>query len=163
MSGDVSLTVYGEASANDANVVFPMDMALPAARNVWQLADEVEASKGQLSTAQTSAQRDWLGPHREVFDSKCTTYSTSAGNTADAIRALATGLAEAWAAARGQQDRINKARYVEHEISDDGAVENFFEHFSGEDDYGPPPDNPGVPGGPGFAETRAPMHSEFGP
>ena len=44
----VELTVYGEAAASDANVVFPFDLALPAARDLWELAQSVRTSKTDL-------------------------------------------------------------------------------------------------------------------
>ena len=45
----VELTVYGEAAASDANVVFPFDLALPAARDLWALAESVRTSKTDLT------------------------------------------------------------------------------------------------------------------
>ena len=64
---------------------------------------------------------------------------------------------------RGQQDRINFARYCEDESKNDGWGENAWESVAGEDDYGAPPENPGVPSAPGFGETREAQYPEFGP
>lgn len=153
---------YGnEAFASDANVVFPMDLALPACRDLWSMADAIVEARGQLNTSVGAAVRDWLGPERDTFDTKVDHHRTESSNTADSLRLLARDIAHAWAGARGQQDRINFARYVEHEIADDGGLENFAEHFTGEDDYGPPPENPADPAAPGFAATREPIHPEF--
>ena len=108
----------------------------------------------------------WKGPHRDVFDSKVTTYGSSAASVAAALEALAEGIAAAWAAARGQQNRINKARWVEHEKQNEGVRGwGIVEAFAGEVDYGPPPDNPSVPASPGFPETGDPvrLHPEWGP
>jgi hypothetical protein len=161
----VELTVYGEAAASDANVVFPFDLALPAARDLWALAESVRTSKTDLTAAQATVAA-WKGPHRDAFDTKVTTYGTSAESVAAALEALANGIAAAWAAARGQQNRINRARYVEHEKQNEGARGwGVVEFFAGEVDYGPPPGNPPVPPSPGFPETGDPvrMHPEFGP
>ena len=159
----VTPTVYGEGAANDANVVFPFDLALPAARDIWAMADAVAASSTDI-TSERDADTFWKGPHRDTSDGKVATYNASASSVEAALRALANGIAAAWAAARGQQNRINKARYVEHEVQDDGALENFGEFFAGEDDYGPPPDNPPTPQPPAFAEPDgAKMYTEFGP
>jgi hypothetical protein len=161
----VELTVYGEAAASDADVVFPFDLALPAARDLWALAQSVRTSKTDLKTAQATVE-SWKGPHRDVFDTKVTTYGSSSESVADALEALANGIAAAWAAARGQQNRINKARWVEHEKQNEGARGwGVVEFFAGEVDYGPPPDNPSVPGSPDFPETGDPvrMHPEWGP
>lgn len=159
----VTPTVYGEGAANDANVVFPFDLALPAARDIWKMADDVAASSTDI-TSERDADDFWKGPHRDTSDSKVTTYQGSASSVEAALRALANGIAVAWAAARGQQNRINKARWVEHEVQDDGTLENVGEFFVGEDDYGPPPDNPATPQPPSFAQPgNARMHPEFGP
>jgi hypothetical protein len=159
----VEMTVYGEGAANDANVVFPFDLALPAARDIWKMADAVAASSTDI-TDERDADTYWKGPHRDTSDGKVTTYQASASSVEAALRALADGIAKAWAAARGQQNRINKARYVEHEVQDDGALENFGEFFVGEDDYGPPPDDPPTPTGPSFDEPDgARMYGGFGP
>jgi hypothetical protein len=161
----VELTVYGEAAASDANVVFPFDLALPAARDLWELAQAVRSSNTALVTAQGTV-ASWKGPHRDAFDSKVTSYGSSASSVASALEALAKGIAAAWAAARGQQNRINRARYVEHEKQNEGARGwGIVEFFAGEVDYGPPPDNPPVPGEPNFPATGDPvrMHPEFGP
>jgi hypothetical protein len=159
----VELTVYGEAAASDANIVFPFDLALPAARDLWTLAQSVRSSNTDLVTAQGTVAA-WKGPHRDAFDSKVTTYGSSSSSVASALEALAIGIAAAWAAARGQQNRINKARWVEHEKQNEGARGwGIVEFFAGEVDYGPPPGNPAVPGAPGFAATGERMYPEYGP
>jgi hypothetical protein len=162
---NVELTVYGEASPSDANVVFPFELALPAARDIWRLAQSVRTSNSELITASEGV-ASWKGPHRDVFDTKVTTYRSSAESVAAALEALASGIAAAWAAARGQQNRINKARWVAHEKENEGARGwGIVEFFAGEVDYGPPPGNPPNPSPPDFAETGDPvrMYPEFGP
>ena len=37
------------------------------------------------------------------------------------------------------------------------------EFVAGEDDYGPPPENPSVPPAPNFGATREPQYPAFGP
>jgi hypothetical protein len=106
---------------------------------------------------------DFKGPHADVSDGKVEAYRTSATNMASGLRTFAEQIAQGWAAARGQQDRINFARYCEDESSNDGWGENAWESVAGEDDYGPPPENPGVPSAPGFAATREPQYPAFGP
>src|SRR5687768_12664837 len=113
--------------------------------------------------AEHLSKADFKGPHADVSDSKVETYRTSAINMASGLRAFAGQIAQGWAAARGQQDRINFARYCEDESSNDGWGENAWESVAGEDDYGAPPENPGVPSAPNFAATREPQYSEFGP
>ena len=135
---------------------------LPAARDIWKLADAVAASSTDIKD-ERDKDTFWKGPHRDTSDGKVTTYGNSAGSVEDALRALARGIAKSWATARGQQNRINKARYVQHEEENESAVNKFFDNFN-EDDYGPPPDDPATPQPPGFAEpSGARMYGEFGP
>lgn len=154
---------YGTAGANDANVPFPFETGLQAARDLWDLADEVISAKGRLDTKETAAKVDWTGPKRNRFTGMRDEDGTAASTTAAALRELARSFATAWSQARGQQDRINHARYVQAETEDDGTLENIGEFFVGEDDYGPPPENPPVPQPPGFRATRDPIHPEHGP
>ena len=157
----IKMTVYGEGAANDANVDFPFDLALPAARDIWKMADAVATSREEIETLQSN-ETYWKGPHRDTMDAKVTTYGRSSRSVEAALRALAEGLAKSWATARGQQNRINKARYVQNEEENESAVNKFFDNFN-EDDYGPQPDNPPPPGAPGFGPTGERMYPEFGP
>lgn len=152
---------YGAATANSANVRFDFDGALQAARDLWKLADKVEAKQVSFKNASDLALPDWEGVHRTTFDEKVAATGTLASSVAESLRELANQIAADWARARGQQDRINKARYVDHETSNDSWGENFVEHFTGEDDYGPPPEDPEPPGGGAFDSTRDPMYPEF--
>jgi hypothetical protein len=161
----VELTVDGEAAANDVDVAFPISSALGAARAAYRLADAVASSRGTMNTLNTThlSDADFKGPHADVSDSKVEAYRTSSTNMATGLRTFAEQIAQGWAAARGQQDRINFARYCEDESSNDGWGENAYESFAGEDDYGAPPENPPVPTAPNFSETRDAQYPEFGP
>jgi hypothetical protein len=161
----VELTVYGEAAANDVDVAFPIDSALGAARAAYRLADAVAESRSTMNTLNGDhlSDADFKGPHADVSDSKVEAYRTSSTNMASGLRTFASQIAQGWAAARGQQDRINFARYCEDESSNDGWGENAWEGLAGEDDYGAPPENPSTPSAPNFSATREPQYSEFGP
>ena len=161
----VELTVYGEAGANDVDVAFPISSALSAARAAYRLADAVSASRTTTNTLNAThlSDVDFKGPHADVSDGKVEAYRTSATNMASGLRTFAEQIAQGWAAARGQQDRINFARHCEDESSNDGWGENAVEFFAGEDDYGPPPENPPVPSAPGFSATREAQYPAFGP
>ena len=156
----VELTVYGEAGANDVDVAFPISSALRVAAAAYRLADAVSSSRATLNTLDSThlSDVDFKGPHADVSEGKVEAYRTSATNMATGLRAFAGQIAEGWAAARGQQDRINFARYCEDESSNDGWGENAWESVAGEDDYGPPPENPAVPSAPGFSATREPQY-----
>ena len=154
---------YGTAGASDTNVPFPFDTGLQAARDMWTLADEVGTARGNLASRESDAVVEFTGPKLTEFTGMRDEDASAAAATAAALREMALSFATAWSQARGQQDRINHARYVEAETSDDGVLENVVEHFGGEDDYGPPPENPAVPSGPGFRATREPIKPEYGP
>ena len=148
-------------TASGTNVDFAFGLALEAAADLWALAGEVRAKQGDRIDLSSRCIVDWRGPHRDHFDRLMRTEETDADTVADALIALANEIALAWSRARGEQDRINHARWVEHEKSQDSWAEDAGEFFTGEDDYGAPPEDPPVPTGPDFAPTRAPIHPEF--
>ena len=159
MPGTVTPVYGGEASPSDADIPFPFDLAGPAAAGLWSLAKDVEAAKQALLTAQDEAVVDWRGPHKRTFDAKCSALVTSANNVKGALEDLATGLAAAWAAARGQQDRICQARAFAHRESQESGLNKFGDSLFGDEEANQP-DNPGTPGPDGFGPTRCPMHDE---
>lgn len=152
---------YGDQKASDANVVFAYDLALDAARDLYTLAGQVREHQSQRAGLKPAAEQDWLGPKHDEFVVRLATEGTDATNVADGLVEMANALAANWSKARGQQDRINFARYVDHETSDDGFLENVGEFFVGEDDYGPPPENPPTPAPPSYGATRSPQHPEY--
>jgi hypothetical protein len=159
MPGTVSAVYNGEASPSDADIPFPFGLAAPAAAGLWNLAKDVEAAKQALLTAQETASVDWTGPHWRTFNDKCSAFVTSANNVKAALEDLATGLAAAWAAARGQQDRICQARAFAHRESQESGLNKFGDSLFGDEEANEP-DNPGTPGPDGFGPTRDPMHDE---
>lgn len=136
---------------------------LEAARQLWRLADELEEARGNLNAARAAAVDEFTGPMRTQFDDQNLDNRTRLRELAASARWLAEQLGRDWAAARGQQDRINYQRYVEHEKSQEGIVDNLKQWFTGEPDYGAAPDNPPPATGGHFGTTRDPMYAEFGP
>jgi hypothetical protein len=151
---------YGNEKANDANIHFAFDTALAAARDCWALAEEVRTHDAALGS-DAGRLASWTGPKRLQFDGKLTAARHDANTVAAGLEDLARGFASQWARARGQQDRINRARWVAAEIDDDNILENAWEWFAGENDHGPPPEDPPVPVPPRFDATRAPMHPDY--
>jgi len=152
---------YEGATANSANVRFAYDLALAAAKDLWAMAGKVREHQTRRATAAQTARRVWVGPKHDQFEDKMGREGTDATSVADGLEATARAIAGSWAAARGQQDRINFARWVDKQTDDDGWLENAWEFFAGEDDYGPPPSNPDPPRPPMFEPTRSPVHPEF--
>jgi len=151
----------GGANPNQADIVFPYTLALSAARDLYKLAGDVESKAGSWATEAGKAVDGWAGGHRSTFDHNLTTANTDANSVKAALRSTANKIAEAWAQARGEQDRINFARWVQAQKDDDDWLENSWEWVAGEDDYGEPPGNPGTPQPPDYAATRQPIHPEY--
>lgn len=160
----------GGYSANAANVNFAFELALETASDLYQLAGAVdekhsawvtEANKATGGAAGGTGPGVWNGGHRDTFDHNLSTAGTDAGNISQGLRDLANLFASKWAEARGEQDRINWARWVQSEKDDDGYAEDAVEWVAGEDDYGEPPPNPPTPEPPYFSVTRDPIHPEF--
>jgi hypothetical protein len=159
----------GEPSASDANVRFAFGLALQAANDLWQLANTIDAKQGSWSEGATSALKEWRGPHADHFTRNKAASESDADTVVGGLRATANLLASKWAQARGEQDRINFARWVEaqqraHE-EDSWFGESIFDavgDFFHKKDYGRPPADPPVPtAGDGFAPTRSPIHPEY--
>jgi hypothetical protein len=152
---------YEGARANSANVRFAYGEALQAARDLWTLAGDLRAHQTRRATAATTARREWVGPKHDQFEEKMQREAGDTNAVAEGLHETARALARAWAEARGQQDRINHARWVDKEIDDDNFAEDFVEFFAGENDYGPPPGNPDPPRPPSFLPTRSAIHPEY--
>lgn len=151
----------GGYSASSANVNFAYTEALQAARDLYSLSGIVKDKQDARATEATKAVDSWVGGHRTTFDGKMATEGTDADTVSSALVTLANRFARSWSEARGEQDRINHARYVQHEKDEDSWGENAGEWIVGEDDYGAPPQNPPVPQPPDYDVTRDPIHPEF--
>lgn len=142
-------------SASSANVVFAYDLALSAARELDELARVVQDRHEAWVTEAGKVTPDWEGGHRDTFTHNLSTAGTDAATVSQALRSLADLFAHKWAEARGEQNRINWARWVQAEKDDDNWLENTWEWFAGENDYGEPPANPPAPSAENnYAETR---------
>ena len=155
--------VYGTSeTAASTNVNFNFELALQSARDLYQLSGKVETCASQRAAAANIARPEWQGEKRSQFDTKIGVEGQDASTVSSELVALANKFAESWSQARGQQDRINQARYTQyqenHESWGDKEIRN---PLFGDQNWGGPPPNPPVPGPPGYAPTRAPIHPEF--
>jgi hypothetical protein len=151
----------GGVTASSTNVNFAFDRALEAARDLYSLSGVVRSKHTARAEEAELAKDGWEGGKRTDFDTKLTTEGSDVDTIAGALVSLADLFASEWASARGEQDRINFARYVANERDNDGWGENLVEGFAGENDLGAPPDNPPVPAAPDYAATREPIHAEY--
>lgn len=169
-----AMGAYGQSNlATAADVRFPFDLALEAARDVWQLAQKVRDTAGDIRGAARNEVGPWKGPKREDFDERWPLEDRNADTVADGFEALARQFAEAWSRARGEQDRINHARYVAAEEEKRRKADEGFQlrdisdavigRWAGQPDYGPTPSDPPVPSSPHFATNHRPVHPEYGP
>ena len=151
----------GGVTASSANVSFAFDQALQAARDLYTLSGVVTSKHDARVTEAGLCVDGWEGGKRTEFDQKLSTEDDDVDTISTALVALANRFASEWADARGEQDRINFARYVQDERDNDGWGENLGEFFGGENDLGSPPENPPVPVSPDYQPTREPLYPEF--
>lgn len=165
---------YGQSDlAAGADVRFPFELALQAARNAWRLAQELRSTAEGVRHDATTTMGPWVGPKRDEFDQRWPDEHRKAQSVVDGFEQLARDFAEAWSRARGEQDRINHSRYVAAEEekrrkADEGFqfgdIPGFFtERWGGQPDYGPTPPDPPVPTAPHFTTRHRPVHPEYGP
>ncbi len=153
-------TAYGNASQENVN--FNFTLALQVARDLHTLSGAVNSKHQARADLRTDCETDWKGPHQQTFTSKNGVEDSDASTMKTELVDLANKFAAAWAEARGEQDRINFARYVQHEEDSESGLENFWEdNIGGDDNYGDPPGNPATPEGPEYEATRDPQYAEF--
>lgn len=161
----VQTPVYDGATASSPDVVkscggpFPAALAGPAAAGLWSLRSSIIAARTTLTNAQTAAEVDWVGPHQKTFATKCSDWQTSAKEVEDALEILAKGLARAWQAAHGQQQRVCAARAFAYRESQESGLEQFGESIFGGEEHHPPGD-PDLPGPDGFRATATLNHED---
>jgi hypothetical protein len=160
-------------SANSQNVRFAYDLALQVASKLYQLSRMVDAKHDAWTSGAGTALRGWEGPHADHFRGNKGANDDDARVVVKGLQDTANFFARKWAEARGEQDRINWARWVEAqqrahdedawfgESAWDATHDFFFKTDYGEG--GPPPDPPIPTHDNDFAPTRSPMHTEYGP
>ncbi len=155
------MAVYG-LNANLPDVKYPLNEALPAARELWTLAGKLRTHQTARGTKAEHARTDWCGPHHDTFEHHHSDEVTDTESSAQGLEKLANAIALSWAQARGEQNRRNLARFAEDEKKNQSMWEDVGEYFGGEDEYDPP-GNPDTPSGPEFEATVGVLHPEFGP
>lgn len=157
------MSLYGIAAASDANLNYPFDQALAAAKALEELVGELNSSKTRRATQESHAKVDWLGPSKSDFRALVSAANDKSDSASGTLTSLAEAIAKQWAQARGQQDRINHARWALEQKDNESGIRHsgFGNWLLGEADYGPPPENPPVPSSP-FRPTRDPIHLSYG-
>lgn len=150
----------GTPAANAQDVVFAYGLALQAARELHALAGVVNDKQTSWAVEASKAVVGWEGGHRDFFDANLITSGADATAIRNALRQLADLFAAAWATARGEQDRINWARWVQAQKDDDWWGEDVVDFFYEEDMGEPPADPPRPTAEDGYQPTRQPIHPE---
>lgn len=158
------MSLYGVADASAPNLNYPFDDALAAARALHRLRGQLVTTRSHQDTNEEHALVDWLGPSARNFRSLVATVETNSRSAEGTLSDLAVQIATQWSQARGQQDRINHARWALEQKENESGLRHSAvgEWLLGEEDYGPPPENPPIPKAPGFWPTRDPIHPEHG-
>jgi len=151
----------GGVSADMPNVDFEYSLALAAASDLSQLGGLVNDKAYAWHTEAVKAQDGWVGGHSDHFNANLGTAGTDAETITTHLGHLASLFAEQWANARGEQDRINHARWAQAQEDDDGWIENNVVEIVYDEDPGEPPPNPEPPEPPDYAPTRDPIHPEY--
>jgi hypothetical protein len=159
---------YDGATAASENVAFSYDLAREAARDLWALAERVRVHQGDWSTAIGAARADWVGPKRDRFEDDLRAEDATASAMAVGLEDVARQIAQSWADARGQQNRINWARWQDDMVrrEDDTNVLQKFANgvahtFGRTTDFGPTPEDPPSPAPPTFDATGEIVHPEY--
>jgi hypothetical protein len=151
----------GTPAANSHDVVFAYGTALQAARDLNALAIEIHEKQTAWAGEAAKAVIGWEGGHRDFFNSNLITLGTDAAFIIGGLTLLADLFAAAWATARGEQDRINWARWVQAQKDDDWWGEDVVDFFYEEDMGEPPADPPRPTAEDGYQPTRQPIHPEY--
>ncbi|MGH9209957.1 MAG: hypothetical protein ACRD2C_04675 [Acidimicrobiales bacterium] len=157
----------GDPRASAANIDFEYDLALSAARDLSSLASVVNDKSYAWQTEAGKAlnvagDTPWEGGKSDHFNSNLSTATTDGETISSHLGHLATTFAEQWARARGEQDRINHARWAQAQRDDDGWFENNVTELVYDEDTGPPPEDPDPPSASNNWEpTREPIHPEY--
>ena len=152
-----------DETANSQNVFFAYETALAAARELYRMSTVLRSKHGARidEIDHTGLYTDWIGPKQTECSTKITSEGTDLETLETALVSLANLFATKWSEARGEQDRINHARWAKAQDADDSWGEDAWQSVAGEPDHGPPPENPPVPRSPEYRPTRDPIHPEF--
>lgn len=110
-------------------VEFDFVGSLELARQLWQLAAEVERVNGARQKAYETAKTKWLGAYGDEFVTRRDAETSSSSNIVVGLQDGAKSWAQAWAKAMDQQNKNNRAAKVK-EISDRRSNAERFTDFA---------------------------------
>lgn len=137
-------------------VQFDWDGSLQLARQLWNLADDLQTEDTGRESQYDTAKAKWLGTYGDEFADRRVTERGSKNHVVAGLREDARAWAQAWASAMDQQNKNNRAAEVERVRDDRSLWDKGVDATVGEDnsdDKVPMPDSVPVPTPPGFAPT----------
>ena len=139
--------------ADWTDVRFDYDGSLQLARELWALADEVDAVATDRHAAADEALVDWLGPTRDRFGGRVDVEVADLHRIAADLRGGAQAWAQAWADALNLQNQRLYARAVDRAKRNRSTLDKFVGGLFGHDDLPSPPYVRATPAAPFFATT----------
>lgn len=140
-------------SADWADVRFDYDGSLQLARDLWALADELDAVATDRRAAAVDALVDWLGPTSDRFGGRIDVELADLHRIAADLRTGAQAWAQAWADALNLQNRRLYARACAVARRERSMFDSLVGGLFGHDDLPPAPATRATPIAPYFAAT----------
>ncbi len=121
------------AHGNSSRVRFDFEGSLAHARQLWALADRLEAERLARKADADLASASWRGKYGDQFRSLIESEQVDFLRVVGALREEAQAWATAWRDAMNEQNRRNRARQVDVVRAGRGLGEQFVDVFVGDD------------------------------
>lgn len=140
----------------DRDATFDFDGALALARRLYALADSVASAGARRRELAGVAQRSFRGPHADQFARRMSREQDGFSSVPAGLRCDAEDLAQMWAQAMDNRNRVAYARHVDALKARRSEITRIGDWLTGGFHYPPEPAPVAVPQPPGFAPTAAP-------
>lgn len=137
---------------NPVDVTFDYDGALALARDLWSLADAVDAHRAVREEKAKHAQQDFEGTYATDFGTRMTAESDANRRVAQGLRDDAHAMAKLWKDAMDEQNRRLYGRHCDRMHEERSGWARIGDVFTGFE-YPPEPEGVPQPQPPGFLPT----------
>lgn len=145
----------GVKAGKDA--VFDFDAALAMARRLYALAGSLTAATSRRQALAQAAQRSFAGAYAGQFAARMSVEQDNVASVAAGLRQDAGDLAQMWAQAMDNRNRLAYAHHVDALKTRRDELHQITDWLTGGFHYPPEPGAVSVPQPPGFAATAAPV------